>query len=37
MVKDEDDTEWIIEKEDLCEIHNLTFSKKGKKVVWSAN
>jgi len=37
MVKDEDDTEWIVEEVDLCEIHNLTFSRKGKKVVWSAN
>ena len=37
MVKDQDDTEWIIEEVDLCEIHNLTFSKMGKKVVWSAN
>ena len=37
MLKDEDDTEWIVEEIDLCEIHNLTFSKKGKKVVWTTN
>lgn len=37
MLKDEDDTEWIVEEIDLCETHKLIFSKKGKKVVWEAN
>lgn len=37
MLKDGDDTEWIVEEINLCDTHNLTFSKDGKKVVWTAN
>jgi hypothetical protein len=37
MLKDQDDNEWIVEGINLCEIHNLSFSKKGKSVMWEAN
>lgn len=28
--------EWTVEDLDLCEIHKLTFRKKGNKVLWEA-
>lgn len=37
MLKDEDEKEWIVEDIDLCEIHSLTFSKKGGSVQFEAN
>jgi hypothetical protein len=37
LIKDQDDKEWIVEGINLCEIHNLTFTKKGKSVIWTAN
>ncbi len=37
MLKDEDEKEWIVEDIDLCEIHSLSFSKKGDSVLFEAN
>ncbi len=37
MLKDEDEKEWIVEDIDLCEIHSLSFSKKGDSVMFEAN
>ena len=37
MLKDENDKEWIVEDIDLCEIHSLSFSKKGNSVHYEAN
>lgn len=37
MLKDPKDKEWIVEDIDLCEIHKLTFSRKGGGVQWEAN
>ena len=37
MLKDEDEKEWIVEDIDLCEIHSLSFSKKGGSVQYEAN
>ena len=37
MLKDEDEKEWIVEDIDLCEIHSLSFSKKGGSVHFEAN
>lgn len=35
-IDDEDENEWIVEDIDLCKIHKLKFTKKGKKVLWEA-
>ncbi len=37
LLKDQDDNEWVVEGINLCEIHSLSFSKKGKSVNWEAN
>jgi hypothetical protein len=37
MLKDDDDNEYVVEDINLCEIHRLTFTRKGKSVLWQAN
>ncbi len=37
LLKDQNDQDWIVEGVDLCEIHSLSFTKKGKSVIWEAN
>ena len=36
MVKDQDDNEYTVEDINLCEIHKITFTYKGKTLYWAA-
>ena len=36
MVKDRDDNEYTVEDINLCEIHKITFTYKGKTLYWAA-
>ncbi len=35
-IDDKQGTQWVVKDIDLCQIHKLTFRKKGKDIIWEA-